>query len=90
MPSCTHGFLSRLLLPIFATPNECGLWTISTGDHVVGSLVCEHGTWRLSWFEEADTRLAGYTGPLGGDIDGLAEALGRRLGAPVSFDSLPV
>ena len=90
MPSSANGFVSRFLLPIFTSPKEPGLWTVSVGDRVVGSLVCEDGTWRLSWFGDADTRLTSYAGPVGADIDGLAEALGRQLGALVSLDALPV
>ena len=89
MPSA-HGFLSRFLLPIFTGPNEPGLWTVSIRDRVVGSLICEYGTWRLSWFGDTDTRLTSYSGPITGDIDALAEALGLRLGSPVSLDALPV
>lgn len=90
MPISANGFLSRFLLPILDSPNEPGLWTVSIRDRVVGSLICEHGTWRLSWFGDADTRLTSYAGPITGDIDALAEALGLRLGARVSLDALPV
>lgn len=90
MPSSAPGFLRRFLLPIFASPKEPELWTVSVGARVVGSLVCEDGTWRLSWFGDADTRLTSYAGPVGADIVGLAETLGARLGAPVSLDALPI
>lgn len=90
MPNSNSGFLSRYLLPIFATANEPGLWTVSIGDRIVGTLVCEHGAWRLSWFSGADTRLTSYAGPINDDIEGLAEVLGLRLGARVSLDALPI
>ena len=90
MPSTVAAFLNRLLLPIFGGPDEPGLWTISIGCRVVGSLVREDGVWRLSWFGDADPRLTRYAGPISGDLDGLAEALGARIGAPVSLDALPI
>ena len=62
---------------------------ISVGGRVVGSLVCEAGAWRLSWFNGADPRLVAYAGPLDGNIEALAAALGLRLGVPVRLESLP-
>jgi len=56
----------------------------------MGSLVCETGLWRLSWFEGADRRLANYAGPVDGDTEALAETLSARLGAPVRLESLPI
>ena len=88
MSSSVASFVNRFLLPIFTGPDEPGLWTISVGCRVVGSLVREEGVWRLSWFGDADPRLTRYAGPLGSDIDGLAEALGARLGTSVSLDAL--
>jgi len=78
---------SRLFLSTFG---ESALWTISVRGRVIGSLVCEAGNWRLSWFEGADRRLVNYAGPVDGDIDGLAAALSVRIGLPVHLDSLPV
>jgi len=66
------------------------LWTVLVRERVVGSLVCETGRWRLSWFDGADERLASYAGPIDGDVDSLAATLSRRLGATVRLDSLPV
>ena len=57
---------------------------------VVGSLVCQNGSWRLSWFNGADRRLTSYAGPLDGDVEVLAESLSARLGAPVRLESQPV
>jgi hypothetical protein len=51
--------------------------------------VREGGRWRLSWFEGADRRLASYAGPVDDDLEGLAAALGARLGQPVELQSLP-
>ena len=56
----------------------------------MGSLVCQNGAWRLSWFNGADRRLTSYAGPLGGDVEALAESLSARLGAPVRVESQPV
>lgn len=75
---------------IRAARHEPGLWTISVQGRVVGSLVCEAGAWRLSWFDAADPRLAGFTGALDGDVETLAARLGARLGQPVCLDSLSV
>jgi hypothetical protein len=66
------------------------LWTITAGHRVVGSLVCEAGTWRLAWFAGADPRLANYAGPMNGDVEALAALLSARLGAPVELESQPV
>jgi hypothetical protein len=74
----------------FTAPLAPGLWTISTGYRVVGTLICEAGQWRLGWFAGADPRLSNYAGPLDGDIDALANALSARLGAAVELESLPV
>jgi len=52
-------------------------------------VVREGGRWRLSWFDDADRRLASYAGPVDDDLDGLAAALGARLGRPVELQSLP-
>ena len=70
--------------------HEPALWSISTGHRVVGSLACEAGRWRLSWFAGADPRLVNYAGPIDGDIETLAATLGARLGAPVELQSLTV
>lgn len=82
--------IARAARLIQAAYEEPALWTVSVHGRVVGSLMCEAGTWRLSWFNGADPRLASYTGPLDGDVDGLAAALSARLGVPVRLESLPV
>ena len=66
------------------------LWTISAQGRVVGSLMCEAGAWRLSWFDEAPQRLVNYAGRVDGDVEALALVLTERLGAPVRLGSLPV
>jgi hypothetical protein len=68
---------------------EPALWTVSTGGRIVGSLVRDADGCRLSWFAGADPRLVGYTGQVTSDIETLAAALGRRLGASVELQSLP-
>jgi hypothetical protein len=68
---------------------EPALWTVAAGGRIVGSLVRDAEGCRLSWFAGADPRLAAYTGPITGDLEVLAAALGRRLGAPVELQSLP-
>jgi hypothetical protein len=73
-----------------AAQNQPALWTISAHGRVVGSLVCDAGGWRISWFSDADPRLVSYAGSLDGDVEALAASLGARLGAPVSLESLPV
>ena len=79
---------ARLIL--LAAQDEPALWTVSAHGRLQGSLVCEAGTWRLSWFAGADRRLASYEGPLNGDVEALAAALGAGLGAPVELESLAV
>ncbi|MBS0537368.1 MAG: hypothetical protein JSR47_01345 [Proteobacteria bacterium] len=81
--------VARATRVLFAE-TEDSLWTISANTRVVGSLVCEAGRWRLSWFAGADRRLVDYAGPVSGDIETLERALGLRLGAPVHFESHPV
>jgi hypothetical protein len=90
MLSLANHLVARAARLVLAGPREPALWTISTGPRVVGSLVCEAGAWRLSWFAGADPRLVNYTGPVTGDVDDLAAALGARLGAPVELQSQPV
>ena len=82
--------VARAARLVLAGPHAPALWTISTGHRVVGSLVCEAGAWRLSWFDGADPRLASYAGPLSGDVEALAAQLSARLGAPVELQSQPV
>jgi hypothetical protein len=68
---------------------EPALWTIAASGRIVGSLVRDAEGCRLSWFAGADPRLVTYAGPVTGDLEALADALGRRLGAPVELQSLP-
>jgi len=75
---------------LFLAGSEPALWTIAAGGRIVGSLVCEDRAWRLAWFDGADRRLKSYAGPVNGDVEALAAALGARLGAPVELQSLPV
>jgi hypothetical protein len=70
---------------IFADSGEPALWIVSGGGRAVGSLVCQDGSWRPSWVDGADRRLAGYAGPIDGDTGVLAEAPG----VPVHLDSQP-
>ena len=74
---------------LFADP-ERSAWTVAVRGKVTGLLACEAGEWRLSWFAGSDPRLVAYAGPLDGDVEILADALGRRIGGPVELDSLPV
>lgn len=68
---------------------EPALWTVVACGRIVGSLIRDAEGCRLSWFAGADPRLVGYAGPVTDDIESLAAALGRRLGAPVELQSLP-
>jgi hypothetical protein len=94
MLSLANDLVARAARLVLAGPHAPALWTISTGHRtghrVVGSLVCEAGAWRLSWFDGADPRLANYAGPLNGDVEALALQLSARLGAPVELQSQPV
>ena len=90
MLNLANQFVARATRLIFAAQDESALWTISVHGRVMGSLVCEAGLWRLSWFEGTDRRLANYGGPVDGDVDALTETLSARLGAPVRLESLPL
>jgi hypothetical protein len=90
MPSLASTLVARAARLIQAAYEEPSLWTISAHGRVVGSLVCEAGEWRLSWFNGADPRLVSYRGRVDGDVDALAVLLSERLGAPVRLESLPV
>ena len=89
MLALANHLASRAARLLSAT-HEPALWSISTRHRVVGSLVCEAGHWRLTWFAGADPRLANYAGALDGDVEALAAALSARLGAPVELHSLSV
>ena len=78
---------ARLFQAAYAEP---ALWTISVQGRVVGSLMCEAGAWRLSWFDEAPPRLVNYAGRVDGDVEALAIVLTERLGVPVRLESLLV
>ena len=90
MLNLANQFVARATRLILAAQDESALGTISVHGRVVGSLVCEAGLWRLSWFEGTDRRLANYAGPVDGNVDALAETLSARLGAPVRLESLPL
>jgi hypothetical protein len=90
MLSLANQLVARATRLLLAASGEPALWTVSVHGRVVGSLLCQDGTWRLSWFNGADPRLASFSGPIDGDIEALAEVLGARIGAPVSFESQPV
>ena len=90
MLSLANDLVARAARLVLAGPPQDALWTISAGYSVVGSLVCEAGAWRLSWFAGADPRLSNYRGPVTGDVEALAAALSARLGAPVELESQPV
>jgi len=90
MLTFAHGLVARATRFILAGSQEPALWTISVRGRVVGSLVCEADERRLAWFDGADRSLVNYAGPLDGDIDDLARALGARLGAPVELELQPV
>jgi hypothetical protein len=88
MLSLANQFVARATRLIFAGHEDSALWTISVHGRVVGSLVCEAGARRLSWFDGADRRLASFAGPVDGDVEALAETLSARAGTPVRLESL--
>lgn len=90
MLELASDIVARATRLLFTDHDGTALWTISAGGRVVGSLVCEAGAWRLSWFGGADERLVSYGGPVDGDVEALASALGLRVGAPVRLESLPI
>ena len=88
MLDLASDIVARATRLLFTDRDEPALWTISVHGRVVGTLLCEAGRRRLTWFEGADRRLATYAGPLD-DVEALASALGLRLGLPVRLESLP-
>jgi hypothetical protein len=88
MLDLASDIVARATRLLFTDRDEPALWTISVRGRVVGTLLCEAGRRRLTWFEGADQRLAAYAGPLE-DVEALATALGLRLGHPVRLESLP-
>jgi hypothetical protein len=88
MLSLANDLVTRAARYVVGGLEEQRLWTVSMRGRVVGSLICDAGCWRLSWFDGADRRLAGYAGPVDGDLEALAEALSRRAGQPVQFEQL--
>ena len=90
MLSLANQFVARATRLLLAASGEPALWTVSIHGRVVGSLVCQDGAWRLSWFNGADPRLASFAGPIDGDVEALAEILAARVGAPVVLESQPV
>ena len=94
MLSLANDLVARAARLIFPAQGEPALWTISAHGRIQGSLVCEAGSWRLSWFDGADSRLTSHagplTGPLAGDVEALAASLSARLGSPVRLESLAV
>jgi hypothetical protein len=90
MLSLASTLVARAARLFQAAYEEPALWTISAHGRVVGSLVCEAGAWRISWFNGAGPRLMSYGGRVDGDVEALAIVLSERLGAPVRLESLPV
>lgn len=90
MLSLASTLVARAARMFQAAYEEPSLWTISAHGRVVGSLVCEAGEWRISWFNGADPRLMSYGGRIDSDVDALAALLSERLGAPVRLELLPV
>lgn len=80
--------VARAARVLFADHDESALWSISVGPRVVGALRREEGVYRLVWFNGADPRLAALSGPVDQDVDGLAAALGARIGQPVHLELL--
>ena len=90
MRSLASTLVARAARLFQAAYEEPALWTIAAQGKVVGTLMCEAGAWRLSWFDDAPPRLANYGGRVDGDVEALAIVLSERLGAPVRLESLPV
>ena len=90
MLSLASTFAARAVRLFQAAYEEPALWTVDAEGQIVGSLVCEAGTWRLSWFGDAPSRLVNYVGPVDGDVEAPALVLTERLGAPVRLERLPV
>jgi hypothetical protein len=88
MLTLANDLVARASRFIAAARDTSSLWVISVRGRAVGSLTCEAGDWRLSWFGMVDPRLANYAGSIDGDLDALAEALSLRLGAPVRLEPL--
>jgi hypothetical protein len=87
-PGFAFMSLWHKLLTLLTRIDEPAFWTVSASGVVVGSLVFENGQWRLSWFDNADRRLADYAGPVTGDFEALTEALSNRLVGRVSLDAI--
>ena len=90
MLSIASTLVARAARLILAAHDEPALWTISAHGRVVGSLICEAGAWRVSWFTDAPPRLGTYGGGMDEDVEALAIVLTERLGAPVCLESRPV
>lgn len=90
MLSLANQLVARATRFFLGPQEEPALWTISAAGRIVGSLVCEAGGWRLSWFPGADRRLVAYGGPVDGNVEVLTDLLSARLGAPVQLESLPI
>ncbi len=88
MSGLASTIVARATRLLFADRDEPALWTISVGGRVAGALRYDAGVHRLVWFEGADPRLAAHAGPVDRDIDGLATALGARIGQPVRLELL--
>lgn len=93
MLSIAGDLVSRVTRLLLSGTDEPALWAVTVRGRVVGSLVRDAaGQCRLTWFSEADRRLAAYTGPLDNCdvVEALAASLSARLGTPVELQSLPV
>lgn len=89
MLSLANTLVARAARLLQAVYEEPALWMISAQGRVVGTLMCEAGAWRLSWFDDAPPRLVNYAGRVDGEVEALAIILTERLGAPVRLESLP-
>lgn len=90
MLSFANSLVAHAARLIQAVQEESTLWSVCVHGRVVGSLMCEAGVWRLSWFKDADPRLTSFAGTLDGDVEVLASSLGARIGAPVRLELLSV